>query len=359
MNSFRVCLMVMMMSVVAGSTLAADDRVPQELNRYVIPIFRQGENFDDPIQIESVPYYAYGNTCGWENDADSYPGCTETPSASPDVIYSYTPSHDVWVNATVCNSQYAVRLYVVDAARTLLDCNELSCANQQGDFTGAQLESLPLAAGMNYCFVIDGCSDECGEYSFDLLLGDQPLPVELIGFEVTPGNGSITAAWRTAAELDNDYFELTRDGSVVAHVDGAGNSSVEHDYSWTDRDVQNGTPYEYALFAVDLQGGREQLASDAATPGSDLLVEDYALEQNYPNPFNPETQITFNLTVSGVVSLDVYDVTGRTVASLLNRELTSGRHTVSFNGADLPSGVYLYRLTTSGFTAQRKMVLLR
>jgi hypothetical protein len=90
----------------------------------------------------------------------------------------------------------------------------------------------------------------------------------------------------------------------------------------------------------------------------------YALSQNYPNPFNPATNIEVQLPENGWTVLKVYDVLGRGVKTLVNRELAAGTHILTWDGTDdeakiVPSGVYIYRLTTSKFISVKKMVVLR
>jgi hypothetical protein len=88
-------------------------------------------------------------------------------------------------------------------------------------------------------------------------------------------------------------------------------------------------------------------------------VSEYALRQNYPNPFNPATEIVFELKEAGHVKLTVYNAMGQEVAALMNAQAAQGRHSVRFAANDLPSGVYLCRMTTAGFTAQIKMLLMK
>lgn len=83
------------------------------------------------------------------------------------------------------------------------------------------------------------------------------------------------------------------------------------------------------------------------------------LRQNYPNPFNPTTNITFGLPQSGEVRLDVFNVAGQRVATLINSQMTSGFHTVTFDASRLSSGVYLYRLETNGQVRTEKMTLIK
>ena len=99
--------------------------------------------------------------------------------------------------------------------------------------------------------------------------------------------------------------------------------------------------------------------NDAVTAADDPVSLPYTLGQNFPNPFNPMTSIALTLPADDHVTLDVYDVSGKRVASVLNQGMEAGDHTIRFNAQGLASGIYFYRLTTSAGTQTRKMVLLR
>jgi hypothetical protein len=85
----------------------------------------------------------------------------------------------------------------------------------------------------------------------------------------------------------------------------------------------------------------------------------FKLQQNYPNPFNPATSIRFALQRSGFTSLKIYDMNGKEVAVLINNNLQQGEYIFDFNAGNLPSGTYFYKLTSEGFTATRKMMLVK
>jgi len=83
------------------------------------------------------------------------------------------------------------------------------------------------------------------------------------------------------------------------------------------------------------------------------------LEQNYPNPFNPSTTITYALPKSSDVRLSVYDILGREVSVLVNERRDAGVHEVKFDGTNLASGVYMYRIQAGGFVQVKRLLLLR
>ncbi len=99
-----------------------------------------------------------------------------------------------------------------------------------------------------------------------------------------------------------------------------------------------------------------------ATSAEEKLSErpvQHRLHQNYPNPFNPSTTIGFDLSESSRVALDVFDITGRKVAELIDGPMTKGYHAVRFDGSGLSSGVYFYRLTANNFVQTRRLVLVK
>jgi hypothetical protein len=192
---------------------------------------------------------------------------------------------------------------------------------------------------------------------------DHQLSVELrSGLTAQVSSNEVALTWATASETNNARFEISRNGEPVAHLDGMGTSPVGREYHWADRNVQNGVTYMYTLESVDTRGNRHVLGTAGATPSFNAAaaVTAYNLHQNYPNPFNPITSIAFDVVEPARVTLKVYNPMGAEVATLVNGNMGTGRHSVSFDGRNLTSGLYFYSITIGdSYTATRKMLLVK
>ena len=107
------------------------------------------------------------------------------------------------------------------------------------------------------------------------------------------------------------------------------------------------------LFAYSGCSGTLTGTGNSETPLS------FKLEQNYPNPFNPVTKISYALPKSGLVTLRVYDILGKEVATLVNEVKSAGSYSVDFNASNFTSGVYFYKIETNGFSDIKKMMLIK
>jgi len=104
----------------------------------------------------------------------------------------------------------------------------------------------------------------------------------------------------------------------------------------------------------------DTLLTEIKTITTTNVPDGFYLAQNYPNPFNPSTKISFNIPKASNVTMEVYDITGRMVASLIdNKFYQTGFYTIDMNGASLSSGAYFYRITAGEFTETKKMLLLK
>lgn len=186
------------------------------------------------------------------------------------------------------------------------------------------------------------------------------IPVELASFTATVVDGKVRLDWYTATETNNSGFmiERSQDGvnfNDLYFIGGNGTSTQRNIYSYTDNDVTFGV-YYYRLKQIDMDGTVNYLNVVNVDLGS---PKSFLLEQNFPNPFNPSTTISWQSPESGFQTLKVYDMLGNEVATLLNDFKEAGKHSVVFNAENLPSGLYLYKLSIGNFSTVRKMLLMK
>ncbi len=228
------------------------------------------------------------------------------------------------------------------------------------------------SAPLTICWYIV-VADDAGNLSghTDEVSIDAALPVQLASFTATGGQQKVILEWTTESEWDNRGFQIRRreDGSRDFKplnqelIPGAGNSSSPRDYSWVDRQVQNGRTYWYQLQSLDFQGGTKTYGPVSATP-MDALPQTFRLFQNYPNPFNPQTWISYQLPKSGPVTIKIYNIRGQLVDTLVDAEQAPGYYRVCWSGLTqhgnlAASGVYFCRMSSGSFTKTVKMILLK
>lgn len=206
---------------------------------------------------------------------------------------------------------------------------------------------------------------------------DPLIPVELTSFTASVNGNDVILKWTTATETNNLRFDVERaEGNggnwrQIGVVEGRGNTVTPQAYNFVDANIATGS-YSYRLKQVDYDGSftySKTLNVEAEIPA------EFSLGNNYPNPFNPSTVIKYSLPMINdqkspiKVTLKVFDILGREVASLVNGEQEPGSYQVEFNtsGINTPgygSGVYYYQLraeVSSGrsFVATKKMLLVK
>ncbi len=117
-------------------------------------------------------------------------------------------------------------------------------------------------------------------------------------------------------------------------------------------------------FHHSILAGNLPLTKVSQTESNMVIPNQFTLAQNYPNPFNPTTIIAFDLPENSSVSLEIYDITGRKIRTLVNQFMEAGHHQLSWDskndlGEQVSSGVYVYQIKAGGFIANHKMMLLR
>jgi hypothetical protein len=199
---------------------------------------------------------------------------------------------------------------------------------------------------------------------------DNPLPVELLSFTATSTAQGIKLAWETASEHESRGFTLLRrpqGESAWTEVASyqtdnalrALNALNGASYSFTDKTpLEVGKSYDYQLRETGFDGQVATLETVTLTVRFNVARE-YELAQNYPNPFNPVTMIRYQIPTAETVSLKVYDVLGKEVATLVSGRQEAGNYAVPFNASGLSSGMYFYRMQAGSFVETRKMMLVK
>jgi hypothetical protein len=202
---------------------------------------------------------------------------------------------------------------------------------------------------------------------------DAPLPISLTTFTGASTNAGVKLAWETATEQDNLGFEIRRSHEgvteVIAHYNhapelrGRGTTLEPTQYAYTDARTEQGKTYRYVLRSFDLDGTIHEYNDKAIEVQitETMKPTEFALAQNFPNPFNPTTIIQYQLPENSSVKLELYDVTGRKVATLVNAWQNAGyySHSVNASAYNLSSGMYFYRLTTDNYVETKKMMLVK
>ena len=202
--------------------------------------------------------------------------------------------------------------------------------------------------------------------SFGLSDANFPMPVTLSSFNFSVNDRNVKLYWMTSSEHNNSGFDIERQNNdkgtnntgwqKIGFVKGNGNTASN--YNFEDSKLNAGK-YQYRLKQTDNNGNNEyyNLQGEVAI-GLPVKTE---LMQNYPNPFNPSTVISYSLSVKGFVSIKIYDLSGREMASLVNTEQNAGYYEIklNINNLRLSSGIYFYKLSTSNISKIMKMMVIK
>ncbi len=207
-------------------------------------------------------------------------------------------------------------------------------------------------------------SYETSDVSPDSVSTPIVLPVELSTFQgqvvKSAISESVLLSWNTAGETNNYGFNVERssDGKKyekIGFVAGAGSTNAAKYYEFVDENTPLGH-YYYRLKQIDYGG--QSSYSDIV----EIEVQPpahFELCQNFPNPFNPKTDIVFRVKKELKVNISIFDILGRRVDTIVDREMTPGSHRITFDGGKLPSGTYFCRMVAGDFRDVKKMLLLK
>jgi hypothetical protein len=197
------------------------------------------------------------------------------------------------------------------------------------------------------------------------------LPVQLVSFVgAVLSSGHVRLDWRTLSEINNFGFNVERKRLTETHWDelpnsfvaGNGTTNEPHAYSFVDIAPPNGQ-LQYRLKQTDLNQSThhsEPVQINSLMGVREVAPVVFTLMQNFPNPFNPETNIKFSVEALEHTTLEIYNMLGQKVATLFDDVAEPGYfYNVKFDGKNMSSGVYFYRLQSGKKTDLKKLLLLR
>jgi hypothetical protein len=241
--------------------------------------------------------------------------------------------------------------------------NECACASAPagGAVWGSPTWTFQVIGGQNYfcntLALVPGAAEGCVTITLTFLLA-----AEMGDVSVTPMDNAVELKFNTLSETDLAGFEIVRNNVSLTTLEASNNASGSS-YKYVDNDAVNGHTYTYELYLVNADNTKELVKTvENVVPSMDkAVITEYALGQNYPNPFNPTTTISFDVLHDNPVTLMVYNAQGQLVTTLLNNsQRATGRHTLSFDATNLPSGLYFYTVKMGNeFTATKKMLLVK
>ncbi|HEX2962555.1 MAG TPA: Ig-like domain-containing protein [Ignavibacteriales bacterium] len=172
------------------------------------------------------------------------------------------------------------------------------------------------------------------------------------GLEVSPWYTIDFLGWRLVS------WNIVRDG--VGVWDGKGNGVLDGQLKFDSFQMtyNPGSPSSGFICFDNLRASNETYVGVEKEEGT-AKPSSYSLAQNFPNPFNPSTSLSYQLPENSFVSLKVFDLLGREVATLVNQEQTTGKYRVEFNAGNIPSGIYIYMLKAGNYKETKKMMLLK
>ena len=208
-----------------------------------------------------------------------------------------------------------------------------------------------------------------GIYAVNVFSDGTVVPVELTSFTANLNGNVINLNWTTATETNNKGFEIQRKinnerWETIGFKTGKGTSTNMSAYTFSDN-IGSLSPGSlvYRLKQIDLDGSFKY--SNEVEVQKVSIVK-YNLSQNYPNPFNPSTIIKYSIEKSGLVTLKIYNILGKEIASLVNEVKPAGNYEVIFNANNLPagrqglsSGVYFYKLQSGSCSITKKFILMK
>jgi hypothetical protein len=222
---------------------------------------------------------------------------------------------------------------------------------------------------------VDGIKDECkAENLGEVLFGGGSLPVELSSFHAIYSEARVELQWITESESNswgfNVYRSLDKDKNYsqinARLIKAAGNSTQRRIYRFQDNRVEEDITYWYQLQQIDIDGATQFFGPISMSTSSAIshVPQLFDFYENYPNPFNPSTTLQFDLPSSEHVLMEIFDISGKKVKTLVDEQLSAGSYPVLWDGTNfdnqqVSAGAYFCRIIAGSFQQVNKMMLLK
>ncbi len=255
--------------------------------------------------------------------------CTTTPQINGDTVTLYTP---VSVNASG-----SVSVVFLSGASIVNPSSGIDSGYTLN--VNTNIEASPITSNI---YVIYG--------------EDESLPVELAHFEALGRNERIVLKWRTESEIYNSHWMIERKAEYekiyrpIGTLKGQGNKSTCTEYTYADSTVTKDVLYYYRISDVSFDGVVTYHGPVSAIAEREPLPEEFSLDQNYPNPFNIQTTIPYAVPVESWVKIEIYNMLGQLVRTLIDEKRKQGYYSAIWDGADnrgdlAASGTYFCLIT--------------
>jgi len=318
-----------------------------------------------------LPFH-FKDTDGWDYRPPAVSSCQQTAPDRIRVVFSEYP-----IKISSCGVEYP-HFRVVEKFGYLNDADTLEVVTEELDFSACQYCDVPpcdsvvavltleapLDPALRYVLSLDGFGVRCiaigGQRYVEI---DRVIPVATLLEEFSTGfdSGRIEVRWSLSARDEGLEFsiERARDGEDFVTLPAGPEELGDEKYLFADEDVVPGSSYTYRILVEDRESKRILFETEPMdVPSIQITLS------NHPNPFNPSTVIEYSLPSQGRVSISIYDVNGKLVRRLVDRDIEAGTHNVAWNGLDdrksaQPSGIYFCRLCLGKTEVTSKLVLLR
>jgi len=233
-------------------------------------------------------------------------------------------------------------------AQDILRLAKHSMLNESYEWTKSQKENIADVLGIPMLYYEGG--QHLTPYPFG---SEQPYNQALMDAQTDPGMYNLYTEWFDSLKsVAGDSESLFMNFSFISPKSGKYGS-----WGVLESQFYQFPPYNQS--APKFQAILDNMCKTVNLSENKELLTNYYLSQNYPNPFNPSTMINYQLPINSEVSLKIYDILGREVATLVNGQKSPGKYGVKFDGSHLSSGIYICRMIAGDYFSAKKIMLLK